>query len=584
MSKNKIVKNRRPGSRWKPFFSAIGQLKLPWLWIIFAFLVNLGLTALTLQIPSVTSQLMLTGEGVAQAVRFYLLTGLIGFVQVGVQMQAEAHSVRKSRESLWNRMLNIDMSYYSLNDPQSMMSAVTTDLSQGIVQLIGFFIYFFPAIYYVVMAMRQIFNYHPLLMAACMTVVPLKYLAVWLLGRLYFKANVSCLDNIGELTGYLSERIGHMPLIKAYNNEEAERSLGHAVAQRLFGAQMGLVRVGNINEAVNTVFTILENFIVIMAAVVFLKQGLISFADWVAFFLFTQSLFSYIDQIFGYWLTVKGIQGMLARPVEIMAAPREDFSQPDKTPVPADDSLVFEKVSFSYPGADDAAVKDLSFTVPSGSSLAIIGLCGSGKTTAISLIERFFRPESGRILLGGVPVEEMELADYRRRFTYVQQGADIFSGSIRQAISYGIKRELTDEEILLACEHTGFDDYLRLHEAGLDAPVAPAGANMSGGQRQRLVLTRELLRAGDIVLLDEPTSALDAIASVEIKKLLNEMFADKTRLIITHDLSLIEDVDQILVLDKGEGIGIGTHRTLLKTCPHYCDMLAAIAQEKECSL
>ena len=88
MSKNKIVKNRRPGSRWKPFFSAIGQLKLPWLWIIFAFLVNLGLTALTLQIPSVTSQLMLTGEGVAQAVRFYLLTGLIGFVQVGVQMQA----------------------------------------------------------------------------------------------------------------------------------------------------------------------------------------------------------------------------------------------------------------------------------------------------------------------------------------------------------------------------------------------------------------------------------------------------------------------------------------------------------------
>lgn len=582
MAKRKSQGTRRPGSEWRLLFKTLGEFRLPWLWIIAAFFVNLGLTALTLQIPSVTSQLMLTGEGVKRAVWFYATTGLIGFVQVGVQIQAEAYSVRRARERLWNRMLNIDMTYYSLHDPQAMMSAVTTDLSQGMVYLISLIIYTIPALYYVVMALVQISAYHPLLMAACLAIVPLKYVTTWILGRIFFKANVSCLDQIGELTGYLAERIGHMPLIKAYTNEEPERHMGHAVAKRLFGAHMRLIRAGNASQAVDTVFSILQNFIVIMAAVVLLQKGQISFTDWVAFFLFTQSLFNYFDQLFGSWLTVKSMQGMLARPVEIMAAPRELPTLAEPAATPADNGLAFEGVTFYYPGSDDAAIHDLSFSVPSGTSLAIIGLCGSGKTTTVSLLERFFQPESGRILLGGVPVESLELADYRQRFTYVQQGADIFSGTIRQALTYGIRQPLTDTDILQACERTGFNDYVRLHEEGLDAPVAPAGANMSGGQRQRLVLTRELLRNGDIVLLDEPTSALDAIAAVEIKTIINDMFAAKTRVLITHDLSLVEDVDQILVLSKGEKMGIGSHEELLKTCPQYCSMLAAIAQEKEC--
>lgn len=149
----------------------------------------------------------------------------------------------------------------------------------------------------------------------------------------------------------------------------------------------------------------------------------------------------------------------------------------------------------------------------------------------------------------------------------------MFSGTLRDVITYGIDRKVADEEILEAAPKTGFDEYLQLcGQQGLDMEVAFGGESMSGGQRQRLVLTREVLRNGNIILMDEPTSALDVQVSAKIQHMMDELFKDKIRILITHDLSFAKQYDKIIVLENGVLVGKGTHETLLQTCEMYKKM------------
>ena len=154
----------------------------------------------------------------------------------------------------------------------------------------------------------------------------------------------------------------------------------------------------------------------------------------------------------------------------------------------------------------------------------------------------------------------------------MQQGAAVVSGTLREALTYGIDRDVTDEEILAAAERTGFGDYLRRCEAGLDTEVAPGAESMSGGQSQRLVLTREVLRGGEVILMDEPTSALDVRVSAKIQDTMDTVFAGKTRILITHDLAFARKYGRILVMEHGRLVGDGTHDALLETCEAYREM------------
>lgn len=267
---------------------------------------------------------------------------------------------------------------------------------------------------------------------------------------------------------------------------------------------------------------------------------------------------------------MKGVHGEFHRIIDIMDGQEEEKGTTAVFPETGD--IHFKDITFTYPETDKPALDHVSFTVPRGSSFAIVGLCGSGKTTSVSLLERFYRQEEGQILIGDTDIHDISLADFRRNLAYVQQGADIFSGVLRDVITYGIDRAVSDEEILAAAEKTGFDEYLRLCKAGLDTEVASGGESMSGGQRQRLVLTREVLRNGNIILMDEPTSALDIQISVKIQDMMDKLFADKTRILITHDLSFARKYDRIIVMEGGHLVGEGTHETLLETCATYRKM------------
>lgn len=545
------------------------KLRLPWLWIFIGLAVGLTEADLMLKLPNTTAELLsgdLSGSALISAVWYYVLVGVVGVTSMVLQANAQNYSVRRTRDTVWKKMLGMKMEYFDRNDPSELMSVITND-SLASFDFVNLFLNLVPAIYYVVGAMKTIGGYHIALALSCFVLFPVKYLYAFIMGRVFQKSSIRLYSRIGVLTGFLADRIEHLQLIKTYTNEDEEQLKGEECAKELLRANMRIVHQDNVSTAALSVMDILQKFVVIAAAVVLLQKKLITIEMWLAFFLFSQSLFSYVDQLFDSWTRVKSMQGTLYRIVEIMESDDENEKKSDMLDTRGD--VTFRNVTFSYPETDSPALKNVSFTVPGGSSVAIVGLCGSGKTTTVSLLERLYTPDEGSVLVGDKDIREVSLNEYRQKLAYVQQGAGIFGGTLRELLTYGVCRSVTDEEVYAASEKTGFYEYLSLCPEGLDTYVASGGTSMSGGQSQRLVLTRELLRGGDIILLDEPTSALDVRVSEKIQETVDSVFADKTRILVTHDLRFAQRYDKIIVMSGGCLVGEGTHDELMRDCPQY---------------
>lgn len=573
-------KEKNPSDSWRGLFRTIGRLRLPWIWIIIGLALSMLLSNLYLKLPDTTADLLsgnINAASVSKAVIYYIALGVANFVAVMGQVQAQSYSVRRARETVWGKMLRTKMGYFDENDPNDLMSTITNDVGNAVQSFVNIIIYLIPSVYYVVMALLRINEYHWVLALSCFLLLPLKYIYALVMGRLFQKNTSKLYWKIGELTGYLADRINHLPLIKTFTNEEKEDEGGKLVAHRLFKAQMKLVHLDNISSGIIAAMDVLQKIIVVVVAVILLQKGEIKITVWLAFFLFAQNLFSYMDQVFDCWVRIKQIQGGFQRIIDIMDAPAERTTGTDVFPETGD--IRFQNVTFTYPGAEAPALKDVSFTIPRGSSAAIVGMCGSGKTTSISLLEQFYQAQEGRIYIGDTEISEISLSAFRRNLAYVQQGASVFSGTLRELVTYGIEREVTDPEILEAAEKTGFSDYLKLCKEGLDTQVAAGGASMSGGQSQRLVLTREVLRGGDIILMDEPTSALDVRVSAKIQETMDTVFAGKTKILVTHDLEFAKSYDKIIVLREGELVGEGTHEFLAQQCETYKEMIENAKEE-----
>ncbi len=213
-----------------------------------------------------------------------------------------------------------------------------------------------------------------------------------------------------------------------------------------------------------------------------------------------------------------------------------------------------------------------------GSKFAIVGGSGAGKSTILNLLEQFYRPEQGRITLGGVDIRDFEIGSYRSLFSYLPQNAPGFDGTVRDFLCYGSGTPHSDEELKELLREVDMTESVEAM-GGLDFEVGPGASKLSGGQRQRLAVARMLLTGAGTVLADEATSALDFEGSRRIASLIDKYAAGKTRIIVAHDLSTVQDADMILVLNKGRVDGMGTHVELKETCPAYRRLLTAGEEE-----
>ena len=245
-------------------------------------------------------------------------------------------------------------------------------------------------------------------------------------------------------------------------------------------------------------------------------------------------------------------------------------------------SLVFDHVTFAYPDGEEAVIRNISFEARAGETVAVIGSTGSGKSTLVSLIPRFYDVSEGRILLNGRDLKTYPLKELRRRIGFIPQKANLFSGTIRRNLSFA-NPQASDEELCKALKTAQGYDFVMEQKGGLDAMITEGGSNFSGGQKQRLSIARALVGNPQVYVFDDSFSALDFATDARLRRALKSVTKNAVTLIVAQRVSTIMEADRILVLEGGEMAGLGTHRQLLKTCPVYYEIAASQLTEEELS-
>lgn len=242
--------------------------------------------------------------------------------------------------------------------------------------------------------------------------------------------------------------------------------------------------------------------------------------------------------------------------------------------------IEFKNVTFSYPGAEYPALKDISFTARPGEITAIIGGTGSGKSTLINLIPRFYDIDSGQVLVNGLDVREMAQKDLRAKIGFVPQKTMLFTGTVADNIRLG-KEDATDEEIRHAAEIAQATEFIVEMPDGFASLIAQGGQNISGGQKQRLSIARALVHKPEIYIFDDSFSALDYKTDARLRAALRKETADATVIVVGQRVSTVMDADQIIVLDKGQIVGMGKHKELMQTCEVYREIVSSQLSEEE---
>jgi ATP-binding cassette subfamily B multidrug efflux pump len=229
-----------------------------------------------------------------------------------------------------------------------------------------------------------------------------------------------------------------------------------------------------------------------------------------------------------------------------------------------------DRAAFSYPGADRAVVEDVSFSARPGTTTAIVGSTGSGKSTLVSLTCRLYDVTAGSVSMDGIDVRECDIEHLWSSIGLVPQRGYLFSGTVAENLRYG-KADATDDEMWDALRVASADGFVRAHADGLAMPVAQGGINFSGGQRQRLAIARAVIRRPAVYLFDDAFSALDVHTDARVRAALREVSAESTMIIESQRISTVIDADQIVVIENGHVVGTGTHESLLVDCPQYAE-------------
>ena len=255
------------------------------------------------------------------------------------------------------------------------------------------------------------------------------------------------------------------------------------------------------------------------------------------------------------------------------------------TDAPRQGTVEFRNVSFRYPGTSGDVLHNISFTASKGETVAFIGSTGSGKTSIVDLVPRFYDATEGQVLVDGVDVREYRLQDLRDRIGYVPQKAFMFKGTIDSNVRYGdVSAEATEEQVVRAVRIAQATEFVEGKEGQYQSEVAQGGTNLSGGQKQRLSIARAVCRDPEIYIFDDSFSALDYRTDRVLRETLRREISDATTLIVAQRIGTIMDADRIVVIDDGEVVGIGRHEELLRTCPVYLDIARSQFYEEELGL
>jgi len=525
-----------------------------------------------------------------------VLTALVNGFQHYLLQRMGTSVVLSARYQLVRRMLRLPIREFDTRRTGDLVSRVGADttllyavITQGLVDAVGGVLLFVGAL----IAMLII---DPVLLGLTVLVIGVSVTGVVALSGRIRVASRKQQEKVGDLAASVERAISAIRTIRAANATEREIS---AIEDDAKGAWNMGIQVAKISALVVPVagIALQVSFLVVLGVGGYrVASDSITVANLVAFILFLFLLIQPLASAFGAINSVNQALGALGRIQEIIGLPSEKedderLAADAAAPVASADAISFENVEFTYPKeavalrvASDDSVADVveeptdltvlrgvSFSAPRGQRTALVGPSGAGKSTVLALIERFYDPNAGVVRLGGVDVRALDREDLRSQIGYVEQDAPVLAGTIRQNLLLG-SPTATDEQCIAVLHSVNLGEVLDRNPQGLDAAVGEDGVMLSGGERQRLAIARTLLAAPPILLLDESTSSLDGLNEQMLREAIDAVAENRTLIVIAHRLSTVVDSDQIVVLDHGRVVGVGTHSELVKTTPLYKEL------------
>lgn len=564
MSRNKFS--------FRSFFSLINQLHPQYIKLFVGILLGFISTGANLFVPQLAQKLINNFKSISLTLAILtvviFIAGLITSALSGLLLGIFGENVvSKLRKQLWQKLLKMPVKYFDDVKTGEISSRLVNDTSQvkdllasTLPNAMTSFLQFVGALV-IMLAMDWRMT---LLMFVAVPLVILVMLPVMNQSRKIGRVRQ---DELAKFASDSTDVLGEVRLVKSSNGEEHELAKGNRRIDNLYHVGRKEALINSVTQPITNMLMMIMFLGILGYGVIRVMNGAMTMGALVSFLMYLFQIISpvvVISQLFNNMAKTSGaterIQQILTEPEEFVA----DKDEKDIVSAP----LKFENVDFTYEEGKPV-LQDVSFETQPNAVVAFAGPSGGGKSTIFSLIERFYQPTGGKILIGEENIENVDLAKWREQIGLVSQDAAVMPGTIRDNLTYGLRREVSDEEFWDALRMAYADGFVSEMEDQLETEIGERGIKLSGGQRQRIAIARAFLRDPKILMLDEATASLDAESEAMVQKALGDLMQGRTTLVIAHRLSTIVDADKIYFIENGTVSGAGTHQELLKTTPLY---------------
>jgi len=499
-----------------------------------------------------------------------LLKNAMSYASSQISVGVQEGLVRDLRTRIFDHLLTLDLGYFQRTRAGQLISGIITEVDQTKTVITASLVSLFQNLVVVattLVILSQISFRLTLLTLACVPIMVM--LLQTLLKRLRRHARARTHER-GEVTATITERIGAVRLIRAYGEEARESARFASQATRYRKQVIRTQRFSSLTSPLTEVFS---GFLVILIIWAGSRPGLVGLSAPLApeaiivFLMAALKLTSPLKTISSYPAVMAVTLASAERVFEILDEPNTEVERPGEGPARFERDIVFDRVSFHY-AEGDPVLSDVSFELPKGRVVALVGPSGAGKTTLADLLPRFHDPTAGQILMDGVPLTRMTRRSLRSLLGVVSQDTVLLNDTVHANIAYG-SPGATRAQVEAAAQAANADLFIAQLPLGYETLLGERGTRLSGGQRQRIAIARALLRDPPVLILDEATSALDTESERLVQQAIDRLMAERTVLVIAHRLATVRDADEIVVLDAGRVTERGTHDQLFRACGLY---------------